>query len=71
MHKTLKAKLLLLLLLTLSAIGASMGNKANACTGCARIFDSNGHPIGYGCVNTGHAAFCQANQIGCSQTGFC
>jgi hypothetical protein len=70
MKKSLRVKLLLLLVLLGSVMGANMGTKASACVGCAVLF-SGGHVVGYGCSSIGNASSCTATQSGCSQSGFC
>ena len=70
MKKSLKAKLLLLLALVLSTIGANMASTASACQECVSIWE-NGRLVGYGCVNGGHNATCNATSWNCTLGGFC
>jgi hypothetical protein len=70
MKRSLRIKLVLLLALFVSTIGANLPATARACQGCSWIYD-HGKVIGYGCVNQGTVQACQATSQGCTTSGFC
>jgi hypothetical protein len=67
----LRAKLLLLLLLSVLTVGAHFSGTATAsCGKCAAAYDSNWNVIGHACIQTG-SYNCVATVSGCDFPGRC
>jgi hypothetical protein len=66
----LKAKLLLLLILSMLTVGAHFSSTANAeCGVCSQVFNGT-QGIGWGCVQ-GSGSSCVATSTGCTQCQSC